>query len=45
MDKREVRTEGQKNESGSLFGKYKYKAKRIVSVEEMKMIIKSNACR
>jgi hypothetical protein len=45
MDKREVRTDGQKNKSGSLFGKYKYKAKRAVSVEEIKIIVKNKAGR
>jgi bifunctional DNA-binding transcriptional regulator/antitoxin component of YhaV-PrlF toxin-antitoxin module len=45
LEKGKVWIEGQKNESGPLFGKYKPKAKRIVSVEEMNMIIKSKACR
>jgi hypothetical protein len=34
-----------KNQSGPLFGEYKDKAKRKISVEKMKMVIKSKAAR
>jgi hypothetical protein len=43
VEKGKVWLEGQKNESGLLFGKYKHKAKGIVSVEEMKRVVKSRA--
>jgi bifunctional DNA-binding transcriptional regulator/antitoxin component of YhaV-PrlF toxin-antitoxin module len=45
VEKGKVWLEGQKNQSGLLFGKYKHKAKRIISVEEMKRIIKTRAGR
>jgi bifunctional DNA-binding transcriptional regulator/antitoxin component of YhaV-PrlF toxin-antitoxin module len=43
VEKGKVWIEGQKNQSAALFGKYKHKAKRIVSVEEMKTIIKNRS--
>ena len=43
VEKGKVWLEGQKQKSGPLFGKYKHKAKGIVSVEAMKRIAKSRA--
>jgi len=45
VEKGKVWIEARKNESGLLFGKYRHKVKRAVSVEEMKRIVKSKACR
>jgi hypothetical protein len=40
----EISTKARKSDAIRLFGKYKYKVKQIVSVDEMKQKIKRKVC-
>jgi hypothetical protein len=39
----EISTKARKSDASRLFGKYKYKVKQIVSIDEMKQTIKRKA--